>query len=313
MNRMLPCLAVLILCVSLSAAAQVRPTAAPPLVLPQAAQTPFNRLRTPVSTPTPMVTATPTPTPTPDIPLPPVNISLERISILRSRFYNPDQAERPVVWKPRMLLEFQVSVPKDWTLMSVDDGQLTSITDSRDRPIAPRAAIGPEGEVGKPGQAIALAVKPDRAAFEFTTELPERDADRLGNITATFALTLGISKPVKIEDIRSRKTATSLLPKDQFPDIIVALDQVGNDSISVAVLGDLSKVGGIAFKGPDGATLNPITQERTEGDPQPGKTPGYLYRYSFEKLPKQISMELNYFSEKRRAVYTYKNNQIPLP
>lgn len=317
MNRMLSCLAIFVLCASMSAAAQVRPPAVPPLILPQATQTPFSRMRTPVSTPTPaatpIATPIPTPTPTPDIPLPPVNISLERISMLRSRFYNPEQTDRPVVWKPRMLIEFQVAIPTGWTLMSVDDGTLTSITDSRGQQIPTRPAIGPEGEVGKAGQAIALAVKPDRAAFEFTTELPARGDDRLGNITATFALTLGQPQPVKIEDIRSRKTATSLLPKDKFPDIIVALDQVGNDSISVAVLGDLNKVSGITFKGPDGATLTPITQERTEGDPQPGKAPGYLYRYSFDKLPRQITMEVNYFPVKRRAIYTYKNNQIPLP
>lgn len=336
MNRTLTCLALFALSASMTFAAQVRPPAVPPVTLPQSSPTPFARTRMPAATPTPAArsrTPRPTPTPaatqtpattpvaiqtpaptaTPEIPLPPVNISLERVTMLRSRFYNPEQKDRPEIWKPRMILEFQVSIPKGWTLMSVDDGQLTSISDGRGQPIAPRRAVGAEGEVGKPGQAIALAVKPDHASLEFSTDLPGREDDRLGNITATFVMTLGLAQPVQITDLRSRKTATSLLPKDQFPDVIVALDQVGNDSISVAVLGDPSRITNISFKGPDGAKLEPFTQERTDSEPQAGKAPGTLYRYSFAKLPKQITMEVNYFSFKQRAVYTYKNNQIPLP
>ncbi len=316
MKRIVTSVAVFMLSAAL-AAAQSRPPAVPAVVPPRPAATPASRLviplATPVATATPAVVATPTPTPTPDVPLPPVNISIERISLLRNRFYNPEQAERPAVWTPRMLLEFQVAVPKGWTLMSVDDGELTTVTDSRGRPIPARLAIGPKGEVGKAGKAVMLEVKPDHAAFEFTTELPGRDDDRLDNVTAKFELTLGIARPVRIDNLRTRKPETSLLPKDKFPDLIVALAKIDEDSISVALFGDLSKVGGFTFSGPDGKKLDPITEERTDSEPQPGKAPGALYRYTFVQLPRQISMEVNYFALKRRAVYTYKNTQIPLP
>ncbi|MCE5228715.1 hypothetical protein LLG95_03860 [bacterium] len=324
MNRIFPCLALFALCGSITFAAS-KPPAVPlgrqqrgavslktPTPVPTPAKSP---IPTPVRTvrplPLPTMQATPRATATPEPQPPNVTISLDRVSLLRSRYYTANPAEKPAVWTPRMLLEFRIDIPKGWLLMSVDDGTLKSVTDRRGRALMPKAPVNAEAATS--GQAIALEVKPDHAVVEFTSELPSREDDRLGGINASFALTLGIPQPIHIDNLRQKKTATSLLPSDQYPDVILALDHVGNDSISIAVIGDTTRFGGFTFKGPNGETLEPITSERTSAPAEKGKAPGSLWRYSFIELPGKISMDVQYYPLRRRAIYNYDRPNIPLP
>ncbi|MEN6627899.1 MAG: hypothetical protein ABFD69_16865 [Candidatus Sumerlaeia bacterium] len=322
MNRILTSLTLLLLIGASADAASTKSTVPELKLPPRQITTPVPSMTkkpaqalparaTPVATRQPTARPTPAPTPTPEIAPPHVAIMLERVTAVRGRRFGANAPAQSGLWDPRMIYQFRIGIPQGWRLMSVDDGTIKKILDKRGQIVRPRPAVGAQGAIGSAGQAIALDLKPEYAILEFTSDLPPRQDDKLGLINATFSLTVGLPQSLRFDNIRSK--GGNLLPKDRFPDVVLAIDEVGDDSISIAAFGDYAKFGAFTFIGPDGKALEPFTTEHTTSNPEPGHPAGSLWRYTFTTLPKPVSMEAQYYPLRRRALYTFEEANVPLP